>query len=310
MAIVNTMNSPIITTKGLTKVYGAHTVVDKLSLEVPQGAVHGLLGPNGSGKSTTMKMLLGLTTPTAGEITVLGQPMTRSTRGEVLASIGSLIESPAAYPHLTGAENMKIVTRLFKADSANAQRAVRLVRLEKHTDKQVKNYSLGMKQRLGIAIALVRDPQLLILDEPTNGLDPAGIEEIRELIISLARDEGRTVLVSSHLLSEMEKMATSFSIINQGKLIFQGSKQQLFDAHLPDVYVQTPQAAVATEVLRDLQPRIVSGGVELPGLTEEAVATACAQLVHHGVPIYQVLRKHRSLEEIFIGMTGRKGLSA
>lgn len=304
------MDTPIITTRGLTKAYGTHTVVDKLSLEVPKGAVHGLLGPNGSGKSTTMKMLLGLTTPTAGEITVKGRPMTRATRGEVLSGIGSLIESPAAYPHLTGAENIRIVTRLFKADPAHAQRAVRLVRLERHMDKQVKNFSLGMKQRLGIAFALVRDPQLLILDEPTNGLDPAGIEEIRELIISLARDEGRTVLVSSHLLSEIEKMATSLSIINRGKLVFQGSQQALFDAHLPDLFIQTPSATAAASVLRERQPRIVSGGVELSGLSDDDVAAVCAHLVARGVPIHQVVRARRSLEEIFIGMTGREGLSA
>lgn len=304
------MDTPIITTRGLTKAYGTHTVVDKLSLEVPKGAVHGLLGPNGSGKSTTMKMLLGLTTPTAGEITVMGRPMTRATRGEVLSGIGSLIESPAAYPHLTGAENMRIVTRLFRADPTHTQRAVRLVRLERHMDKQVKNYSLGMKQRLGIAFALVRDPQLLILDEPTNGLDPAGIEEIRELIISLARDEGRTVLVSSHLLSEIEKMATSLSIINQGKLVFQGSQQALFDAHLPDLFIQTPSATAAASVLRERQPRIVSGGVELPGLSDDDVAAVCAHLVAREVPIHQVVRARRSLEEIFISMTGREGLSA
>ena len=304
------MDTPIIATRGLTKTYGKQAVVDKLALEVPQGAVHGLLGPNGSGKSTTMKMLLGLTTPTAGEITVMGRPMTRATRGEVLADIGSLIESPAAYPHLTGAENMRIVTRLFRADPANAQRAVRLVRLERHMDKQVKKYSLGMKQRLGIAIALVRDPQLLILDEPTNGLDPAGIEEIRELIISLARDEGRTVLVSSHLLSEIEKMATSLSIINQGKLVFQGSQRELFDAHLPDLFIQTPAVTAATSVLRARQPRIVSGGVEVPGLSDDDVAAVCARLVAHDVPIHQVVRARRSLEEIFISMTGREGLSA
>lgn len=304
------MDTPIIATRGLTKTYGKQAVVDKLALEVPQGAVHGLLGPNGSGKSTTMKMLLGLTTPTAGEITVMGRPMTRATRGEVLADIGSLIESPAAYPHLTGAENMRIVTRLFRADPANAQRAVRLVRLERHMDKQVKKYSLGMKQRLGIAIALVRDPQLLILDEPTNGLDPAGIEEIRELIISLARDEGRTVLVSSHLLSEIEKMATSLSIINQGKLVFQGSQRELFDAHLPDLFIQTPAVTAAASVLRERQPRIVSGGVEVPGLSDDDVAAVCAQLVAHDVPIHQVVRARRSLEEIFISMTGREGLSA
>ena len=167
-----------------------------------------------------------------------------------------------------------------------------------------------MKQRLGIAIALVRDPQLLILDEPTNGLDPAGIEEIRELIISLARDEGRTVLVSSHLLSEIEKMSTSLSIINQGKLVFQGSQQQLFDAHLPDLFIQTPSADAAASLLAALRPVAVDGGVELHGLSDAQVADVCAHLVSHGVPLHQVVRKRRSLEEIFIGMTGREGLSA
>nr|VDG63867.1 ABC transporter, ATP-binding protein [Streptococcus thermophilus] len=210
--------SSIIETHRLTKTYGSTTVVDSLNLNVTAGTVHGLLGPNGSGKSTTMKMLLGLVTPTSGEITIHGQPMNRQTRQQVLRGVGSLIESPSAYPHLTGGENIQIATRLFDADPVHAQRAIDLVRLGKHMDKLVKNYSLGMKQRLGIAMALVRDPQLLILDEPTNGLDPAGIEEIRQLIVSLARDEGRTVLVSSHLLSEIEKMATNLTIIDRGRL--------------------------------------------------------------------------------------------
>lgn len=233
------METPIIHTRGLTKTYGKTDVVHDLNLEVQPGVVHGLLGPNGSGKSTTMKMLLGLIAPTGGEITMLGQPITRANRAKVLSGVGSLIEAPAAYPHLTGGENMRVVTRLLGVDEERARRAVRLVRLENHMDKLVKNYSLGMKQRLGIAMALARDPQLLILDEPTNGLDPAGIEEIRELIISLARDHGRTVLVSSHLLSEIEKMATDLTIINHGELVFQGSQDELYSAQLPDVFIQT-----------------------------------------------------------------------
>lgn len=302
--------SSIIRTHGLSKTYGKTTVVDSLNLDVAEGTVHGLLGPNGSGKSTTMKMLLGLVTPTSGEITMLGQPMNRDTRPQVLTGVGSLIESPSAYPHLTGAENMKIASRLFGADTASAQRAVELVRLGNHMDKLVKNYSLGMKQRLGIAMALVRDPRVLILDEPTNGLDPAGIEEIRELIIGLARDEGRTVLVSSHLLSEIEKMASHLTIIDRGRMIFQGSQQQLYAAQLPDLFVQTPSARIAAELLSTLRPTMAEGGIEIAGLSDSQVADVCAHLVSHDVPLHQVVRKRRSLEEIFIGLTGREGLSA
>ncbi|GAA1174638.1 ABC transporter ATP-binding protein [Corynebacterium glaucum] len=301
---------PIIATRGLTKTYGNTAVVNNLNLQVAPGVVHGLLGPNGSGKSTTMKMLLGLIAPTSGEIMMLGQPMTAATRPQVLAGVGSLIEAPSAYPHLTGGENMRIATRLLKADPAHAQRAIKLVRLESQMDKLVKNYSLGMKQRLGIAMALARDPQLLILDEPTNGLDPAGIEEIRELIVSLAREQGRTVLVSSHLLSEIEKMASHLTIINQGRCVFQGSQQELYDAQLPDVFIQTPAAPIAADLLRGLGPAPADGGLELSGMTDEQVAEVCAQLVSHGVPLHQVVRKRRSLEEVFIGLTGREALSA
>ncbi|MDK8663267.1 ABC transporter ATP-binding protein [Corynebacterium coyleae] len=304
------METPMIQTHGLTKTYGRTDVVHNLDLKVAPGVVHGLLGPNGSGKSTTMKMLLGLIAPTHGDISVLGHPMTRANRAHVLAGVGSLIEAPVAYPHLTGGENMRIVTRLLGADPEAVRRAVSLVRLEGQMDKLVKNYSLGMKQRLGIAMALARDPQLLILDEPTNGLDPAGIEEIRELIISLARDQGRTVLVSSHLLSEIEKMATDLTIINHGKLVFQGSQDELYSAQLPDVFIQTPDAATAVSVLRALQPKRVEGGVELSGLDDDHLAHTIALLVTHGVPLHQVLRKRRSLEDIFIGLTNDEVASA
>ena len=302
--------SSIIRTESLTKTYGGTTVVNNLGLDIKSGTVHGLLGPNGSGKSTTMKMLLGLVTPTSGQISMLGRPMNRATRSEVLAGVGSLIEAPSAYPHLTGGENMKIASRLFGASPANAQRAIELVRLGDHMDKLVKNYSLGMKQRLGIAMALARDPQILILDEPTNGLDPAGIEEIRALIVSLARDEGRTVLVSSHLLSEIEKMASNLTIIDRGRLIFQGSQQELYDAQLPDLFIQTPSAEPAASLLAALSPVQVAGGLEVQGLSDDQVADVCAHLVSHGVALHQVVRKRRSLEEIFIGLTGREGLSA
>ena len=203
---------------------------------------------------------------------------------------------------------MRIAARLLRAEAEDVDRAVHLVRLEKQLDKQVANYSLGMKQRLGIAMAMIRNPQLLILDEPTNGLDPAGIEEIRNLIVSLAADEGRTVLVSSHLLSEIEKMASELTIINRGQLLFQGTKQELFHSQPPEVFIETPNPEEAAQALAGISVRFVEGGIRVPNLSERDVAGACTQLVNHGVPIYQVLRTHRSLEEIFISITGRGGL--
>ena len=184
----------LVETDQLSKNYGDRAVVENLDLRVPAGSVYGFLGPNGSGKSTTMKMLLNLIQPSAGSINIMGQPMTRGTRRGLLGHIGSLIENPPGYSHLTGRENMAIVERLSDLSSLQIDRAIHAVKLEKQMDKKVKNYSLGMKQRLGIAMALAKEPSLLILDEPTNGLDPAGIDEIRGLLHDLSQ-AGVTVMV-------------------------------------------------------------------------------------------------------------------
>ncbi|MDN5746531.1 MAG: ATP-binding cassette domain-containing protein, partial [Nocardioidaceae bacterium] len=216
------MSSTIVATENLTKRYGQRTVVENLNLRVPEGVVYGFLGPNGSGKSTTMKMLLSLIQPTSGNVEIMGQPMTRGTRRDLLGGIGSLIESPPGYAHLTGAENMRLVQRLLGLDPQQVDSAVATVRLQEQMGKKVRDYSLGMKQRLGIAMALARQPRLLILDEPTNGLDPAGIEEMRTLLRGLAGD-GVTVMVSSHLLGEIDKTATMLGILAGGRMIFQGT---------------------------------------------------------------------------------------
>ncbi len=296
----------IVTTHGLTKRFGNVTVVDGLDLRIPEGVVYGFLGPNGSGKSTTMKMLLSLLTPTAGEIEIFGRPMNRGTRRELLAHIGSLIEAPSVYGHLTGAENMRIVQRLLGLADAQVANALATVRLEQHTTKLVRNYSLGMKQRLGIAMALARSPRLLVLDEPTNGLDPAGIEEIRELLIALAAD-GVTVMVSSHLLAEMEKMAQVLGIIDHGRLVFQGTRAELFERALPDLVIDTPDPERAAQVLAAHTPVRVTGGLRLANLTAAATAEGIAALVGAGVPVYEVRREQQSLEEVFIEITGRGG---
>lgn len=295
----------IITTHRLTKTYGSRTVVDGLDLRVPQGSVYGFLGPNGSGKSTTMKMLLSLVRPSRGEIHLFGRPMNRDTRPDLLRKVGSLIESPPGYAHLTGRENMAIVQRMLGLSDRQVSRAVSTVRLQEHMDKRVRAYSLGMKQRLGIAMALAREPRLLVLDEPTNGLDPAGIEEIRELLVSLAAD-GTTVMVSSHLLDEVDRMASVLGVLGRGRLIFQGTRAELFDRSLPDLVVDTPEPerALALGVPAVRAER----GIRLSGLDDEGTAALVRRLVEGGVPVYGVRRVQQTLEEVFMDLTGREGL--
>ena len=233
----------IVTTSGLTKTFtdrrGTRTVVDSLNLVVPRGAVYGFLGPNGSGKSTTMKMLLGLLAPTSGDIALFGTPLERRSRGALMLRTGSMIEQPPGYGHLTGAENMRIVQKMLGLSDRQVDRALTLVRLREHQDRLVRAYSLGMKQRLGIAMALAREPELLVLDEPTNGLDPAGIEEIRRLLVELAA-QGVTVMVSSHLLDEIERMAGMLGILSAGRLVFQGTRAELMERSVPDLLVVNP----------------------------------------------------------------------
>ena len=221
------MNTNIIETYGLTKGTGSQLRVNHIDLRVPEGCVYGFLGPNGAGKTTTLKLLLGLLKPTEGTITLLGKKMTDQNRLSLLKHTGSLIESPSFYGHLTGLENLQIIAKLKKVPAAEITAVLNTVRLYEQKDKKVKQYSLGMKQRLGIAMALLGNPRLLILDEPTNGLDPAGIQEIREFIKNLPILRQMTVLVSSHLLSEMEQMADRVGIINHGSLIFQGTMTAL-----------------------------------------------------------------------------------
>lgn len=298
----------IVATEGLTKRYGKRNVVENLDLRIPEGCVYGFLGPNGSGKSTTMKMLLSLVRPTSGEVRVMGRPMNRETRRELLGQIGSLIESPPGYGHLTGRENMRLVQRLLGLKDHQVDYAVRTVRLQEHLHKKVSNYSMGMKQRLGIAMALAREPRLLILDEPTNGLDPAGIEEIRGLLRRLA-ESGVTVMVSSHLLGEIDKTANVLGILSNGRMIFQGTRAELFAASTPDVIIECSDPGHANSLLaRESGSSLDGGSVRLQGLDDEATARVVATLVGAGIGIYGVRRDEQSLEDVFMDLTGGGGL--
>lgn len=216
----------IIETKQLTKTYSEFTAVNSLNLHIPKGTVYGFLGPNGAGKSTTMKMFLGLTKPTSGTFSIDGKKYPEN-RIEILKSVGSFIEAPAFYGNLSGEENLDIVRRILGLPKSAVDEALDIVGLTQFKNRLAKKYSLGMKQRLGLASALIGKPPILILDEPTNGLDPVGIHEIRSLIRSLPQMFDCTVLVSSHLLSEIELMADNVGILNHGRLLFEGTLDEL-----------------------------------------------------------------------------------
>ena len=216
----------MITTEQLTKKYKSFVAVNDVSLHIRKGSIYGFLGPNGAGKSTTMKMLLGLTAPTQGNFTINGKQFPED-RIAILKEVGSFIESPSFYAHLTGRENLDIIRRILGLPKSAVEDALELVSLSEFGDRLAKKYSLGMKQRLGFAGALLGRPPILILDEPTNGLDPSGIHEIRNLIKSLPELYDCTVLISSHMLSEIELMADDIGILNHGRLLFEGSLDDL-----------------------------------------------------------------------------------
>ena len=217
----------IVKTTDLTKRYGDLCPVNHLDLSVKEGKIYGFLGPNGAGKSTTLKMLLGLVHPTAGEIELFGERLTEKSRVALLRGVGSLIESPAYYGHLTARENLRVYAEILALPEKNIDEVLKIVRLDRQEGKRTSAFSLGMKQRLGLASALLGFPKLLILDEPTNGLDPSGIQEMRELIRSLPERYGMTVIVSSHLLSEVERIADDVGIIAHGRMKYQGELARL-----------------------------------------------------------------------------------
>lgn len=229
----------ILETNHLAKKHGTVYRVKDVNLRVPEHSVYGFLGPNGAGKTTTLKLILGLIKPEQGDVSVFGQNMTAANRLSILRQTGILIENPGGYGYLTGLENMQIVQKLKGVSETEIVRALKTVRLYEQRDKKLKNYSLGMRQRLGLAMALLGDPKLLILDEPTNGLDPAGIQEIRELIRSLPKEQDMTVIVSSHLLNEVEQMADHVGIIHHGEILYQGPLSELKKkgSNLEDIFL-------------------------------------------------------------------------
>lgn len=298
----------VIETDGLSKKYGKKYSVENLDLKVRSGCVYGFLGPNGAGKSTTMKMILGLIKPTGGEVSIFGKEMTGSNRITVLKNTGSLIESPSYYGHLSGRENLEIVQTLKNVPKKEIDEVLSLVRLEGQQKKKVREYSLGMKQRLGLAAALLGRPKLLLLDEPTNGLDPAGIQEMRELISSLPKHYGMTVMVSSHLLNEMDQMATDVGIIDKGRLIYQGGLQKLHEQGRNSLYIHALNMTAAARVLDEYgeKYRLVEGDLVLSEREETHIAKLVSLLSAGGAQVTKVMEQQKSLEDIFLGLTGKQ----
>ncbi|MGM7668811.1 ABC transporter ATP-binding protein [Microbacterium sp. A93] len=310
-----------IHTRGLSKRFGSRDAVNDLDLAVPRGSVFGFLGPNGSGKTTTIRMLLGLAAPTGGQMSVLGRPMP-SAAFDVLPRVGALVEGPAFYPYLSGRANLLRLDASARAtDPATRKyridRALDRVGLGQAAKLAVHAYSLGMKQRLGLAHALTSDRELLILDEPTNGLDPQGTREVRHLIGSLA-EAGATVFVSSHLLSEIEQVCTHAAIMGNGHLLAQGTLASLSDDGALRLVLRTRDAARAGEVLRRLGMEPLVGADGRPATEEGRVATVraeigpsapsperiVAQLVEAGVGVRGFEVEQASLEDRFVQLTG------
>jgi len=295
----------IIQTEGLTKKYRGRYAVDHLNLEIAKGDIYGFLGPNGAGKTTTIRMLLGLIQPTSGSIRIFGRELQRD-KLAILRHIGSLVESPSYYGHLSAIDNLEAIRRILQVPKSRIDEVLDIVSLSSEARRPVKGFSLGMKQRLGIAASLLGNPELLILDEPTNGLDPSGIHEIRELIKSMPKRYGITVLVSSHLLGEMELMASKVGIIREGRMVFQDTidNLRLQAAHDMELVVSEPDEALW--VARDLGAigKLRSGVLSFPGMADAQVARLVKQLVENGHAIYRVEQKKKSLEDIFMQVIG------
>jgi len=292
-----------IETSDLTHKFSeGETALNLVNLQVLEGSIYGFLGPNGAGKTTTLKLILGLLKKQRGEISVFGKPFEKN-RVEILRNIGSLIESPSIYGHLTAFENLKVLQKAYQCPKRRIGEVLELVGLAQTGRKRANQFSLGMKQRLSIAMALLHSPSLLILDEPTNGLDPNGILEIRELLQNLNQNHGITILVSSHLLPEIEKLVTHIGIINRGKILFQGTLAELMSKRRQNSFTvfETNDAAKTLQVMSEfgLKSRIESGKIAIPFLEKKQIADVNQKLVRSGIEVYQIGKIENDLEEIF-----------
>lgn len=299
------MQTNIIETRGLTRRFKERLAVNAVNLAVPSGGVYGFLGPNGAGKTTTIRMLLGLMRPDAGEIRLFDASLAGGRR-RLLQRVGALVETPSLYPHLTGRENLEVTRRLLGAAHSLIDRALEIVKLTEDAKRCVREYSLGMRQRLGLALALLNQPELLILDEPTNGLDPAGIHEMRDLLRRLPSEFGVTVFLSSHLLGEVEQIAGHIGVIHAGRLLFQGALSELQAQQQPQLIVGVAAPEQAAQCLRNAgwETRQREDGMLVVGTASQTDAVQInSLLVNQRLEVYHLARTQLSLEDIFLRLT-------
>ena len=281
-------------------------VLDKINLNIPEGVIYGFLGPNGAGKTTTLKLILGLLKKQEGNIRVFGKEF-ESNRLEILQQTGSLIESPSLYAHLNARDNLKIWQLVYNCSETRINEVLELVGIAHTGKKKTGQFSLGMKQRLSIAIALLHNPSLLILDEPSNGLDPSGIVEMRELLVKINRELKTTIVISSHLLSEIEKTVTHLGIINKGKLLFEGKLSELQLKQTMGAYIafetSMPEKTYEILQLQGFNPKKVNDLVTIPLIEKKRVAGINEKLVNAGIEVYLITQVNNDLESIFIDIT-------
>lgn len=281
-------------------------VLDNINLQVPQGAIYGFLGSNGAGKTTTLRLILGLLEKQQGSIKVFGKDF-KQNRVEILKNIGSLIESPSLYSHLSARENLNLLQVIYQCPKSRIQEVLELVNLTDTGKKKVGSFSLGMKQRLAIAVALLHSPQLLILDEPTNGLDPNGIIEIRELLKKLNEEHNISIIISSHLLSEIEKLVTHIGIISKGNLIFEGKLEELHSKQKSSSIIsfKTNDLNKTAEIFKanNIISTIVDEEIQILIVDNEMVSHLNKQLVNSNINVYQISEQKDDLESIFIKLT-------
>lgn len=300
------MSEPIIQTNGLDFYFKDFKALDQINLNVPQGSIFGFLGPNGAGKTTTIRVLLDLFHSKPGQVKIFGKEILQN-KVEILGRVGALIENPSIYKHLSGRQNLEVIRKMIDVPKSRIDEVLKIVRLVDNADKKAKNYSLGMCQRLGLASALLTDPDLLILDEPTNGLDPSGIIEMRELILELNQKHGKTIFLSSHILSEIEKLATDVAIIDEGKILFQGKLEglQQGDGSI-ELVIEVDRVAEAAEVLKSLNYTISEQNgrsIHLPIPDKKEVSKINKALVDKNFDVYQLKTSEQNLESIFLDIT-------
>jgi ABC-type multidrug transport system ATPase subunit len=285
--------------------FASHDVLRGVSMQVPEGSIYGFLGPNGAGKTTTLRLILGLLKTQQGEIRIFGKRFDRE-RIAILRNVGSMIESPSLYDHLTAAENLRLMQLIHRCPASRIREVLELVGLGDTGKKRAKQFSLGMRQRLAIAGALLHRPSLIILDEPTNGLDPSGIIDIRNLLIELNRQHGCTILVSSHLLTEIERVATHVGILGKGRLLFQGTIDELrrHRQEVLSVRVSTSDNAEAIRAIgqEGIAARLDEGEIVLPALTGERIAALNRQLNARNLDVYEIRTVRNDLETIFLNL--------